>query len=142
MEIETIGYPYANMCINDTLAHLCNVNGKELGIEFKENPPGMIGSTDMGNVSHVKPSLHPMFKIPTNGAIHTKAFTEAAIKPEAQEPTIQIAKCIAMTVIDVLCDKELLNSMNEDFKKDTAGDKKGNSLILYNSLRICCNESS
>ena len=77
----------------------------------------MVGSTDMGNVSHHKPSIHPMFKIPTEGPNHTKEFTNASIKPEAQGPTIKIAKCLAMTAIDVLCDKKLVEEMYDDFNK-------------------------
>ena len=106
------------MFINKSLANLFENNGFQLNLEFKENPPNMVGSTDMGNVSHVKPSIHPMFKIPTEGPNHTKAFTDASIKPEAQEPTIKIAKCIAMTAIDVLYDKKLLDQMYKDFNKE------------------------
>jgi len=115
VEIKTVGHPYSNMLINKCLATLFENNGFQLNLEFKENPPNMVGSTDMGNVSHLKPSIHPMFKIPTKGPNHTKAFTEAAIKPEAQEPTIKIAKCIAMTAIDVLHDKKLLDEIYKGF---------------------------
>lgn len=36
------------------------------------------GSTDMGNVSHVVPSIHPTFYIGTDVASHTRAFALAA----------------------------------------------------------------
>eukprot|EP00794_Sanderia_malayensis_P018905 gene18905-20808_t len=123
VEIETIGYPYSNMMINSFLSDLFEKNGNNLGIEFKPNPPGMVGSTDMGNVSHVKPAIHPMFKIPTEGANHTRAFTEAAIKPESQEPTLNMAKCIAMTAIDIICNKDLLTKINEEFLQDLRDNK-------------------
>eukprot|EP00112_Aurelia_sp_Birch-Aquarium-sp1_P026595 Seg954.5 transcript_id=Seg954.5/GoldUCD/mRNA.D3Y31 product="Peptidase M20 domain-containing protein 2" protein_id=Seg954.5/GoldUCD/D3Y31 len=118
IEIKTLGYPYSNMRINKCLADVFEKNGDKLDLQFKENPPNMVGSTDMGNVSHHKPSIHPMFKIPNEGSIHTQAFAAAAIKPGAQGPTVRIAKCLAMTAIDVLCDKTLLEKANEDFRRD------------------------
>lgn len=36
------------------------------------------GSTDMGNVSHVVPSIHPKFFIGTDAALHTREFAAAA----------------------------------------------------------------
>ncbi len=57
-----------------------------------------------------------MFKIETEGANHTRAFTAAAIKPQAQIPTLKIAKCIAMTAMDIFCNKELFETMNREFK--------------------------
>jgi len=33
------------------------------------------GSTDMGNVSHVVPSIHPLFDIGGIGLNHTREFT-------------------------------------------------------------------
>lgn len=120
VEIKTLGHPYSNLLINKCLSTLFESNGTKLNIEFRENPPNMVGSTDMGNVSHKKPSIHPMFKIPTMGPNHTKEFADAAIKPESQEPTIKIAKCIAMTAIDVLCDKQLLDEIYRDFNKGSA----------------------
>ena len=119
MEQKTLGHPYSNMLINNCLAKLFEQNGLKLDMHFKENPPNMVGSTDMGNVSHLKPSIHPMFKIPTAGANHTASFNEAAIKPEAQNPTIKIAKCMAMTAIDVLCDRQILDAVNQDFQNNS-----------------------
>lgn len=39
-------------------------------------PPA--GSSDMGNVSQIIPSIHPFFGIGTQAANHTRQFTEAA----------------------------------------------------------------
>ncbi len=43
-----------------------------------ERRPDFMGSTDMGNVSHVVPSIHPMIKVAPDGvAIHTPAVRRA-----------------------------------------------------------------
>ena len=74
----------------------------------------MAGSTDMGNVSYVKPSIHPMFKI-GNAMNHTVEFTAAAGVPEAQQPTLNSAKAMMMTGIEVISDGKLLKSIKEEF---------------------------
>ncbi len=42
------------------------------------------GSTDMGNVSYVVPSIHPMFAIGSGEVNHTREFTAVANTPEAR----------------------------------------------------------
>ncbi|MFJ3957482.1 M20 family metallopeptidase [Arthrobacter sp. NPDC090010] len=65
------------------------------------------GSTDMGNISQVIPSIHPMFAIP--GAtlpIHSAGFTAAADTPEAYEAMFDAAFSLASTVADAASDPE------------------------------------
>ena len=91
-----------------------------MGIKF---PPKtfqealMMGSTDMGNVSHVVPAIHPIYKINTTEGNHTHKFTAATGAMEAQHPTLVAAKAMAMTTIDILCKPELLEKMKKTFKK-------------------------
>lgn len=63
------------------MAGLFEENGGQLGIEFdqrEEIRTKFGGSTDMGNVSHVVPSIHPKFYIGTTVSNHSKGFTTAA----------------------------------------------------------------
>ena len=73
---------YANVVTNRTLAGLYETNARSLGVEFTPNADKETasGSTDMGNVSQVVPSIHPMFYIGTKAANHTRDFTTAAGK--------------------------------------------------------------
>ena len=50
-------------------------------------------------------------------ANHTYAFTKAAISQKAQPSTLNSAKCMAMTVIDLICNPKLLKDVKENFKK-------------------------
>lgn len=84
------------------------------------------GSTDMGNVSHVVPSCHPFFAIHTTAANHTTEFADAAGLPIAQEPTLNAAKAMAMTVISVLRSPEMLKEIKEQFQLDIAKDNESN----------------
>ena len=63
------------MITNSTLAGLYEVNGVDLGVEFTKDEAVLTsatGSTDMGNVSHVVPSIHPMYTINTTAVNHTR----------------------------------------------------------------------
>ena len=84
---------------------------------FNDSPNDMVASTDMGNVSQIKPSIHPLVRIPTEGANHTHAFTKATGSPEAQLPTLNSAKSMAMTAIDLICNPKLLLDVKENFNK-------------------------
>ena len=97
-------------------------NAKSLGIEFKDDALGetLQGSTDMGNVSAIKPSIHPIYRIPTEGGNHNPIFAEAAGHQDSQPPTLASAKSMAMTAIDVACDKELFEKIKNSFKKSIA----------------------
>ena len=58
------------------------------------------GSTDMGNVSWVVPSLHPLFCIsskPLSFTYHTVEFEKLAGQLESQESALITAKALAMT---------------------------------------------
>ena len=72
---------YENMITNGKLADLYESNADTIGVEFcqdEEKLKAATGSTDMGNVSHVVPSIHPMFYIGGDAANHTRDFTGIA----------------------------------------------------------------
>lgn len=93
---------------NNTLLQLYVKNAKSLGIPFDYTGSKQGGSTDMGNVSTIKPSIHPKFKIASETGPHTKGFCKAAVRKENQEPTLLCAKSLAMTAVDIILQPELL----------------------------------
>jgi amidohydrolase len=59
-----------------------------------------MGSTDMGNVTHVMPGIHPVIGIDSGGAaIHQPAFTAAAAGPSADKAVVEGAIMLARTVV-------------------------------------------
>jgi metal-dependent amidase/aminoacylase/carboxypeptidase family protein len=65
----------------------------------------VVGSTDMGNVSHVVPSIHPMVQVaPRNVAIHTPGFADHARGQGGDRAVIDGAKMLAFTVVDLWID--------------------------------------
>ena len=77
--------PYSSLMSNDVMASLYVENGQRIGIQPEADPEKIRkagGSTDMGNVSHVVPSLHPKFWIGTTASAHTPDFAKQASKFE------------------------------------------------------------
>ncbi|MGI9577758.1 MAG: M20/M25/M40 family metallo-hydrolase, partial [Microthrixaceae bacterium] len=94
--------PYADMVTDDSLIELYCANAEQIGrsVALRTESPVM-GSTDMGNVSHDVPSIHPMIAVaPPGVAIHTPDFAGFARGPEGDSAVVDGAKALACTVID------------------------------------------
>ena len=83
-------------------------NATELKVPLDDSPSDMLASTDMGNVSQIKLSIHPLVRIPTDGPHHTHAFTKVTGSQEAQLPTLNSAKSVAVAAIGLKCNSRLL----------------------------------
>lgn len=66
------------------------------------------GSTDMGNVSQVVPSIHPVVGVDgAQGPIHTAEFAAAAAGPSGDRAVLDAAVALASTVVDAARDPQL-----------------------------------
>lgn len=114
-----IDTPYADMVTNNNLSALYVSNAAHLGRNVTipgANGRRVVGSTDMGNVSHLVPSIHPMISsAPTGTAIHTLDFAKASVTPQADRAVIDGAKAMAMTAIDFWTSTDLQRSIREEF---------------------------
>ena len=94
-------------------------NAESLGRRFfplDKMPSGGAGSTDMGNVSHRVPSIHPMIaSAPPHVVIHNPEFAHWAGSEKGDAAVIDGAKALAMTALDVLGDKGLRDKAHSDF---------------------------
>lgn len=112
---------YSNLSTNGQLAESYQQNAEELGLTFpsrEEQAKATFGSTDMGNVSHIKPSIHPYFDIETPVANHTCEFTEASGRTEAHNRAILQAKALALTALDVFWNDQVWESVVAEFEKE------------------------
>ncbi|XP_064462433.1 xaa-Arg dipeptidase-like [Ornithodoros turicata] len=106
---------------NAALAKLYKSSAEQLGVQFDDDNPDVVhfvASSDMGNVCHTVPSIHPIYRIKADGPNHTPEFTEAAGQPSAQEPTLVAAKAMALTALELFRKPQLLPAIKEGFKKD------------------------
>jgi amidohydrolase len=76
-----------------------NLLGEKVTSLDLEHPTG---STDVGNVSHAVPTIHPDISIGSKLVAHTPDFALAAGSDYAQERMLIGAKAMAMTAIDLL----------------------------------------
>ncbi len=104
-EIRDYGHRYAELIHNPLLTELYVTNSKALGRPITrgaELPPSEAGSTDMGNVSQILPSIHPRLSLhcaPIGN--HQPAFTRQTITPEGHQAIFDGAVGMAWTVIDL-----------------------------------------
>jgi len=123
LRIRNYANTYINMITNMTLAETLERNLRSLGVEIDEPREGR-GSTDMGNVSHHVPAVHAYIKICPEGTPgHSGEFAEAAISREAEEAVVAGAKALAMTVIDLLTQPELMRRMKAEFEEAVRRDR-------------------
>ncbi|MBF6601026.1 MAG: M20 family metallopeptidase [Dehalococcoidia bacterium] len=106
---------YAPLRSNRPLAEAYRSNGEALGRRFLDVKNVSTGSSDMGNVSQVVPSIHPTFGIGQMIFNHTPEFTAAVVTDVAHESMLQAAEALAMTGVDVALEPELLRRIKADF---------------------------
>lgn len=111
------GLVYAERYNNQALADLFAGNMGRIGVEG-ERPPseGGVGSSDIGNVSMVCPTIHPYLKIADDVSGHTVEFREAAGSPRGYEAMLAASKGLAMTALDVMYRPDTVKAMWDEFK--------------------------
>ncbi|HYF46144.1 MAG TPA: M20 family metallopeptidase [Acidimicrobiales bacterium] len=109
---------YADMLDNPTMVDLYKANAERLGRSLLDpkDGPAVVGSTDMGNVSHLVPSIHPMIQVsPPNVSIHSPEFTKYAASEDGDRAVLDGAKAMAMTVADLWLQPGLLEAAKAEF---------------------------
>jgi amidohydrolase len=111
--------PYSDLRNNLVLAGLFEENLMRLGIDPAEPVPwANAGSTDMGNVTHVVPGLHPTLAIaPADVPTHSQAFLEASGSLRGYQAMIDAAKALSMTGADLLADPSLVEKAKAEFRQ-------------------------
>ena len=119
LEIEWLDPAYADMVDNDVIGSLYTANAGVLGREVAPPTLGgkVVGSTDMGNVSYVVPSIHPMIRVAPPGVpIHTPEFATFAGGEAGDAAVLDGAKALAMTVADLWLDQDVLASARTEWE--------------------------
>lgn len=100
-EVEITEIPgYLPMKQNERMTELFRQNA--IGVVGEDNvhqAQSMGGSTDMGDVSHIMPAIHP-YTGGVAGTAHTRTYSIADVEAAYIVPT----KCLALTLVDLLFD--------------------------------------
>ena len=107
---------YKEIIPNKVLAGFFKSNLELLGrVIVDPDPNERMGSTDMGDISHLVPSIHPYLAIaPINVAGHTLEFREYCISESGKSAMLDAAKALAMTAVDLLTNPEALLKAKEE----------------------------
>lgn len=105
---EATENPYAPMVHEPTLCALWDNSLGEIGRKVVDIGHLGGGSTDMGNVSQVVPSIHPMITFKGQAAPpHNPEFTAAAASPAADDAVIDGAAALARTAAEAAMTPEI-----------------------------------
>ena len=111
LEMDRYELPYDNLKTNETLSEMFNENLRTLGITEINAPEKSLASSDIGNVSHVAPTIHPYIGLtdcPLSG--HTTKMADTTTTDKAHDRLLVAALALAYTGYDVIV-------KNEDLRK-------------------------
>lgn len=114
--------PYEDTLINYTLADMLTEKYQLLGVEDIEpvNEVGA-GSTDVGSVSYVCPTIQGSIKIAETCVTgHSKEMAAATISEMGKTGLVKAAQGIAFVACDLICEPEKLQIVKDEFAKATS----------------------
>jgi amidohydrolase len=99
------GHRYDAMVNNGIMVDLYSANSQTLGrpmSKHSDRPPETAGSTDMGNVSQIMPTIHPMLDLHCYPTVnHQPEFAAQTITPDGDVAIRDGALAMAWTIIDL-----------------------------------------
>lgn len=109
LEMERYELPYDDLNTNETLSEMFNNNLRELGITDIKEAKATGGSSDIGNVSHVAPTIHPYIGITDCPMVgHSVEMAKATTTSKAHDRLLIAALAMAYTGHDVIVRNESL----------------------------------
>ena len=109
---------YKDMRNNLTMARVFGEHLAAAGRTARETDPRVgAGSTDMGDVSHVVPSIHPYLAIVDEGEAlcHEHRFAAAAASDEGTRTALAAARAMAKTAIELLRSPALRDAVRTEW---------------------------
>ncbi|MBZ0169384.1 peptidase M20 domain-containing protein 2 (Aminoacylase 1-like protein 2) [Candidatus Methylomirabilis lanthanidiphila] len=116
--IDDEGEMYHPMRCNRALGALFRANLEALGERIEQTPEDQeLGSTDVGNVSQVVPTIHPTIALTDQLDVvcHSAAFAEAAGGSAGDRTILLAGKALAMTAVDLFTDSTARRYIQEEF---------------------------
>lgn len=117
VEINWANVDYLDLNTSWPLAERFQSHAETLGRTFLSYEKlGGAGSTDMGNVSHRVPSIHPMLAAaPANVVIHNPEFARWAGSETGDAAALDGAKALALTAAEYLGTRDLQTAARKAF---------------------------
>jgi len=107
----------APLKLNKALADIYRRQMEFLGLKEDDFPMDKnAGSSDIGNVSQVLPTIHPHILLRRGINIHTREFADATITEDGKNAIMEGAKTLALTALELIMDKEAMKMVKRDFE--------------------------
>ena len=120
--IRPIDNLYDELISSPLLSHLYCEQARHEGLDVAERSETLIGSLDMGTVSHQVPALHPIFSIAGRDVpTHTEAFTRAAVEPRAQAAAARATRILARVGFTLLAEPAWLERARREHAEQVRG---------------------
>ncbi len=119
VDVRWADVDYLDLNTNEPLAEVFQRHAEGLGRTFESFEAQRFGSgsTDMGNVSHRVPSIHPMLAAaPPNVVIHHPDFAKWAASDLGDRAALDGAKALALTAADYLTSGTLRDQASRAFE--------------------------
>ncbi|RIK11232.1 MAG: amidohydrolase [Acidobacteria bacterium] len=121
LEIDSDPNVYHEVIHNMAIANAFRANLEALGrVPLPRNlvDPKHAGSTDMGNLSYLVPSIHPMIGINSLPAVnHQPEFAQHCVSEAGDKAVVDGATALAWTTLDLALDTSLMNAAADEFAK-------------------------
>ncbi len=102
--------------VNRAFSGLYSAQLDYLGLPESTAPPDRNkGSSDIGNVSQVVPTIHPHVPIGEGVQIHTEAFARATVSAQGKGAAIEGATSLALTAAELAASPELRQRIRDEF---------------------------
>jgi len=90
-----------------------------LGLEESDSRPDKNkGSSDIGNLSQVIPTIHPHVPIGEGINIHTEGFAAATVSPRGEQAAVEGATALALTVIELIYSPSRRAEIDKEFHEN------------------------
>lgn len=120
LDVSDGGDLNAPMKINMAFIDLYRSVLKGLGLkEDTSSPEKNVGSSDIGNVSQIIPTIHPHVPIREGINIHTREFAEATISGDGHRALMEGVSTLGLTAMELLFSREALEAVKKDFNENS-----------------------
>ncbi|MGW6536164.1 amidohydrolase [Streptomyces sp. NPDC055051] len=123
LTLDPVGNDYADLRQDLAMARTYLNAARALGRDVQDMDPSLRGgSTDMGNVSHLVPTIHPMIGYDCGDAImHNPEFTRYGTTPGADRAVLDGGLAMAWTALDLATDDTHRTTLAQRLKARVPG---------------------
>jgi amidohydrolase len=121
LEVEEDPRVLAPLRVNQAFSRLYRDQLAYLGLpETPTLPDRNRGSSDIGNVSQVVPTIHPHVPIGCGINIHSEQFAMATVSPQGQAAVVEGATAMALVVAELFASPALRGEISREFSTPPA----------------------